>query len=199
MKKSICFSLFTFLFSLLSFGQNYVDLARIHYATTPENEFDSIGGNSIVEEFGADITLPIQLNDDNTILTGFYLEQINTQLDPLNPISISTINVKVGFNKKHSEKWNGTYILLPKLASDFINLTSKDFQIGGLVLMKYTKKENLKYSFGLYANGEMYGPMLTPLFGLYYKSKNQKFEANFTLPIWDDTSPSFFITKILKG
>jgi hypothetical protein len=187
MLKSIVFSCLLSLASSLSFGQDYVDLARFHYSTTPANEFDSIGGNTTVEDFGLDVTLPIVINENNTFLTGFNIDQITTKLHPdLNPTTISTINLKIGYNKKHSEKWSGTYMLLPKFSSDFKNISSKDYQFGGLALMKYNKKENLKYTFGAYYNGELFGPFIVPLVGLYYKSSNEKFEANLTLPIWAD-------------
>ena len=187
MMKSIYFSFFFLLFSFLSFGQDYVDLARFHYINTPQNNFDSIGGSTNIEEFGADITLPIKLNDDNAILTGFYLEKINLKLDSgADYRSISTVNLKVGFNRNHSEKWNGTYMLLPKISSDFKNLTGKDFQIGGVILMKYKKSETFKYHIGVYANNDLFSVLISPLLGFYYKSPNDKFEANFTLPIWAD-------------
>ena len=172
-------------------AQKYVDLARFHYATTPQNNFDSLPGSTNIEEFGADITLPIKLSDENAFLTGLYLEQIKTKLHPLAGFTkISTVNVKVGFNRNHSEKWNGTYMLLPKLSSDFKKITGKDFQIGGVILMKYKKSENFKYHLGVYVNNDLHGPLITPLLGLYYKSPNGKLEANFTLPIWADINYS---------
>jgi len=181
---------FSFVFSLLSFvcfGQDYVDLARFHYYTTPQNNFDSINGNTTVEDVGLDVTLPIVLNEKNTILTGFNIDQITTKIHPdFNPTTISTVNLKIGYNKKHSEKWTGTYMFLPKISSDFKSLSNKDYQFGGLVLMKYNKKENLKYNIGMYYNSELFGSFLVPLLGLYYKSANDKFEANLTLPIWAD-------------
>ncbi|MGB0888574.1 MAG: DUF6268 family outer membrane beta-barrel protein [Vicingaceae bacterium] len=187
MKKA--FILFLF-FSLLTFNfyaQDYVDLARFHYSDTPQNNFDSIGGSTNVKDFGLDVTLPIVINEENTFLTGFNIDQITTKIHPnFNPVTISTVNLKIGYNKKHSEKWSGTYMFLPKISSDFKNLSSTDYQFGGLALMKYTKKENLKYSFGAYYNGELFGPFVVPLLGLYYKSPNEKFEANLTLPIWAD-------------
>ena len=187
MIKSFFFSYFLFLISFLSFGQNYVDLARFHYSNTPQNEFDSIGGNTNIEDLGVDITLPIKLNDSNVILTGLNLDQIKTKIHPLgNFQTISTINLKIGYNKKYSKKWSGTYMLLPKLSSDFKKISSKDFQLGALILMKYNKKENLKYNLGVYYNNELFGPFLVPLLGLYFKSQNDKFEANLTLPIWAD-------------
>lgn len=170
-------------------GQDYVDVAKFHYASTPENNFDSILGATTIEEFGADITLPIPLNDSNTILTGFYLEQIKTQFNPLIPSEkISTIQLKMGFNRKHSSKVSGTYMLLPKISSNLEESSSKDFQFGALALFKLTKNEYFKYNAGIYYNGELFGPFIVPLFGFYYKSPNDKFEANFTLPIWADAN-----------
>ena len=189
MVKSFSLSLLFTLCSLLSFGQDYIDLARFHYANTPQNNFDSINGNTNIEDVGLDVTLPIKLNDNNAILTGFNIDQIKTKLHPLaNYTTISTINLKIGFNKKHSDKWSGTYLFLPKISSDFKNLTSKDYQFGGLILMKYNKKNNLKYNVGVYYNSELFGPFIVPLLGLYYKSANDKFEANLTLPIWADVN-----------
>ena len=170
-------------------AQTYVDLARFHYSTTPHNDFDSIAGNTTLQDFGVDITLPIKLNDSNAILTGLNLDQIKTKFHPLYDFqTVSTVNLKIGYNKKHSKKWRGTYLFLPKISSDIKNITSKDFQLGALILMKYNKKENLKYNVGLYYNNELFGPFLVPLLGLYYKSKNDKFEANLTLPIWADVN-----------
>ena len=177
-------------YSLISVNaQNYVDLARFHYSTTPQNNFDSINASTDIEDFGVDITLPIQLNDSNAILTGLNLDQITTQLNPASHFqTVSTVNLKIGYNKKYANKWSGTYMLLPKISSDFKNLSSKDFQLGALILMKYNKKENLKYNLGLYYNNELFGPFIVPLIGLYYKSSNNKFEANLTLPIWADVN-----------
>ncbi len=197
MIKSIIFSCLFSLVSCFSLAQDYVDLARFHYSDTPQNNFDSIGGTTTVKDFGLDVTLPIVINDDNTFLTGFNIDQITTKIDPnLNPFTVSTVNLKFGYNKKHSEKWSGTYMFLPKISSDFKNITSTDYQFGGLVLMKYSKKENLKYTVGAYYNGELFGPFIVPLLGMYYKSSNEKFEANLTLPIWADFN--YKLNKFMK-
>ena len=167
-------------------AQDYVDLAKFHYAITPRNDFDSINGSTTIREFGADITLPIKLNEQHTILTGLYLEKIQTRLHPLSEkIAVSTINLKMGYHRKHNKKWSGTYLLLPKISSDLENLSSNDFQLGGLVLMKYAST-TLKYNFGVYYNKELFGSFFVPLIGFYYQNKNKKLEINATLPIWAD-------------
>ena len=172
-------------------AQDYVDLIKNHYAISPNNSFDSIGGKTDVVEFGTDITLPIVLKNENVFITGIAAEQINLKLHPhTKSYNLSSIALKLGYQAKHSEKISGTYMLLPKLASDFKNLGGKDLQLGGLALYKIKKSELFKYHAGLYYNGELFGPFVVPLLGFYYKSENKKFEANFTLPIWADVNYS---------
>jgi hypothetical protein len=91
---------------------------------------------------------------------------------------------------KHGNKWSGTYVALPKLASDFSNLGANDFQIGGLALLekKYSSRKVLK--FGAYVSSENFGTTVTPIIGLWYKSKNGKFYVNATLPIRADVNYS---------
>lgn len=198
MKSFYFYFLFSFV-SIASIGQNYVDLAKFHYSNTPHTSFDSIGINETtqVQEMGADIMLPIQLDSNNTILAGLFLEKIKSQFEaPLGKQYVSTINLKIGFNTNHSKKWNGTYMLLPKLSSNFqTSITHKDFQLGALVLMKYKRRENFKYHIGLYYNNDLFGPFFVPLLGIYYKSPNDKLEINMTLPIWADINYRF--SKIL--
>lgn len=172
-------------------AQDYVDLIKNHYAISPNNSFDSIGGSTNVAEFGTDITLPIVLKNENIFITGIAAEQIKLNLHPLGTNkTISSLTLKLGYQSNHSEKVSGTYMILPKLASDFKTIGNKDFQIGGLALYKIKKSELFKYHAGLYFNKELFGPFIVPLFGFYYKSENNKFEANFTLPIWADINYS---------
>ncbi len=174
-------------FNKFLFSQDYVDLAKFHWATSPNNTFDSIGGKTNVEEIGADILLPVKLNDAHIVLTGLYVEQIKTQFHPLaETSSLYTFNLKIGYNRIHSEKWSGTYMFLPKLSSDMEITSPKNMQFGGLLLMKYSKSKTQNYSFGAYYNNELFGPFVVPLLGMYYKSANEKFEVNATLPIWAD-------------
>ena len=172
-----------FLLSLLNFvsAQNYVDLAKIGYAVTPFNNYDSLKGISTqIQEFSSDITLPIALDSSKSIITGVLFEQISLVNQPANQSTFYTINPKIGININHSEKVSGTYVLLPKISSDLTSgLTLKHFQFGGLGLVQIKKSSQFKYKFGAYYNQELFGPFLVPLLGFYYKSKNKKFEANF--------------------
>ena len=152
-------------FALTANAQNYIDIARFSYGNTPFNNFENTYEKTI-------------------ILTGFSADRSRLLLDPdfPNHTALNKVRLQLGLNQVHSEKWTGTYVLLPSIASDFETVTNEDFQIGLLTLFTYTKKENLKYKFGFYANTENYGPLFVPLLGLYYLSPNQKFESTLLLP-----------------
>jgi len=186
--KKILFVSLLFVASRAS-AQNYVELAKFYYNNSAANYFENSNSSTRIEELGADITLPILVNNTDAFLTGLVYERTQVRLFESEPEeTISILGLRVGLSKKHSDKWTGTYLLIPKIASDFESITRKDFQIGVIALMKYTKRENLNYKLGAYYSSEFFGPMFVPLFGLYYLSPNEKFETNLTLPFMVDAN-----------
>lgn len=190
------------LFAVIGFSstaQNYVDVAKFHYANTPVNQFDSATNGTRVQEYGLDFTYPIKLKSGHAILTGFYAESISTQTSPENSnlTSVGTILLKAGINLKHNEKVSTTLLLLPKISSDFKAWGPKDYQLGALALTKIKKSENFTYQAGLYYNGELFGPFFVPILGFYYQSPNKKFETNVKIPISVDVN--YAIKPWLKG
>jgi hypothetical protein len=165
-------------------AQNYIDIVRFSYANTPLNSFENTSEQTKVEEFGLNLTFPVVLNEKTIILTGLSADKSRLKLDPDFPdhTSLNKVRLQIGLNQVYSEKWTGTYVLLPSIASDFETITNEDFQVGLLTLFTYSKDKNLKYKFGFYANTEKYGPLFVPLLGLYYLSPNQKFESTLLLP-----------------
>ena len=179
--------------SLIANAQDYIDLGKFHYANTPVNQFDSATNGTRIQEMGLDLTIPLVLKNGNAIITGIYAESISTKVAPQhsNLTSVYSTMLKIGMNFKYGEKWEGTYILLPKISSDFKQIGSQDFQLGAYALFKYKKQENFNYKFGLYYNQELFGPFFVPILGLYYRSKNKKFETNINLPIAADANYAF--------
>lgn len=175
---------FLFLVVLNIQAQNYVDLIKLNAGTTPLNTFDSSRSQSVLNEYGADLSLPIKLNDKSAILTGLTYENIQTKLFPDQAMqSISGVTLKLGLNHNFNEHFSTTLVFLPKLATNFGTLTNKDMQLGGIALFKYAVSKNLNYRYGLYYNSERFGPFFVPLLGVYYLSKNSKFELNVMLPL----------------
>jgi hypothetical protein len=171
-------------------AQQYVDVGKVFYANTPVNQFDTLTNSTRIQEFGIDLNVPVPIKNGHALLFSLYGESVRTDVNPVEPnlTSVYTINPRLGINYKHNDKWTGTYLLLPKLSSDFKAIGVKDFQFGAIALLKYNKTENFSWKFGMYYNGELFGPFFVPLIGFYYLSPSQKFEMNVNLPLSVDAN-----------
>ncbi|MFN8115137.1 MAG: DUF6268 family outer membrane beta-barrel protein [Bacteroidia bacterium] len=180
--------LFRFLLAgSLGFSQNYVDVLKVSASTTPNNTFDSSSTKTKLNELMVDLTVPVKINEDFSVLTGVIYEDIQTKLFADGIVkNFGSTSVKLGFNKRLTEKWSTTVVALPKIASDYNSFNSRDFQMGGIALFKYKKRDNLNFKTGLYYNSELFGPFFVPMLGMYYQSPNKKFEANILLPLQAD-------------
>ena len=139
----------------ISSAQNYIDILKLNLNTTPLNQFDSSTQSTRVKEIGADLTLPIKINDKLAILTGLTYENIQSNVfENQSSISVSSINLKIGVNKSIAQHWTASFIFLPKNSSDFKVIGKNDFQFGGIALFKYLKREDFNYKFALYYNSE---------------------------------------------
>jgi len=185
------FILFCLLWSLTSYGQQYVDLVKLNYSNTPVNPFDSLTNGTRVQEYNLDFILPVVLDEKYTLLFGGYAEGVVAKTDPTQTglTSVYSTLLKVGVQVKHSKNWSASYLFMPKIASDFKGtLGPSDFQYGGFVRFKRKLSDRKNYSFGLYANSELFGPFFVPLIGFYYLSPDHKFETNLTLPLYADAN-----------
>ncbi len=179
--------LIVFVFVQFADAQSYVDLIKINHNNTLQNNFENSAVTTNITETDLELTLPLVINTQTNFLTGFIFEKIDTQLfEDETRESFSSFSLKLGMNKIHSEKWSGTFVLLPKVSSDFEHLTKRDFQIGGFALLKYKKNEFTSYKVGLYSNAELFGPWVVPLFGIYYLSPSNQFEVNVVAPFLAD-------------
>jgi hypothetical protein len=166
-----------------------VDLFRIGYGQTLNNNFEGVDSNTNVTSFEVGFTFPIVLNENHALITGADFSLNAVQLFPDATYSnLYSTNIKVGMASTWSEKWSSTIVLLPKIASDYKKITTNDFYFGGFALLKLKKSENLKYRFGIYATQEAFGLFTTPILGWYYLSSNKRFEMDMSLPIAADVS-----------
>lgn len=199
--KKIIFFLLILPFSLEA--QNYVDLLRIGYGQTFNNNFDSSSATTNIDFLEADLTFPVVLNNNNALITGVAFSKNRLQLFPKddrdiiysgvdqnNYAGLYSTTLKLGLASKYNEKWSSTIVLLPKIASDYKKINSDDFYIGGFALLKLQKKDNLIYRFGVYGSTEAFGFFTTPIIGWYYLSENKKFEMDMSLPIAADINYS---------
>ncbi|OIQ37802.1 MAG: hypothetical protein BM563_07585 [Bacteroidetes bacterium MedPE-SWsnd-G1] len=195
MRKLLILSVFLPFFSI---AQEYADILKVGYSYAPNVKFKNYDEQTDVNSFEANLTLPIVLNDKHALITGIDFNSSRLLLSPEYNQSTTLYNtlLKIGLATTHSEKWSTTFVLLPKIASDYKSISSDDFYFGGYATAKFIKSENLSYRFGFYTSTEAFGLFATPIFGAYYKSPNTKFEVDASLPIKADVNYSVGKTKI---
>lgn len=187
MKKMKLLVLFT-LFTVGVNAQDYVDIFKLSLNNATLGNVDSDYETS-VNNLNMEVYYPKKLSEKAVLLTGFTVE--NTRLnfsEGAERSNLTMTRLNLGMKYQHSKKWSGTYVFLPKIASDFDNIGSNDFQFGGLAVFDYQYSEGYKIKFGLYASSENHGSTITPLIGLWHRSKGNKFYINATLPIRMDAN-----------
>lgn len=178
------------LFTVSVSAQDYVDIFKLSLNNATLGNLDNDYETS-VNNLNMEVYYPKKLSEKTVLLTGFTVE--NTRLnfsEGAERTSLTMTRLNLGMKYQHSEKWSGTYVFLPKIASDFDNIGSNDFQFGGLAVLDYQYNETSKVKFGLYASSENHGSTITPLIGIWHRSKDSKFYINATLPIRMDANYS---------
>jgi len=194
LKKILFYLLF---YPTLVLAQDYIDLFKTGYGKTFNNRFSNSSEETEVTTFDANLTYPLVLSDKNTGITGASFNSGNLQLFPNSGnTSLYSTTLKIGLATTINEKWSSTIVLLPKIASDYKNITGDDFYIGGYAVLKQKKKENLIYRFGLYASSEAFGIFSTPIIGWYYLSPNNKFEMDVSMPIAADINYTLGFARV---
>lgn len=188
--KFICSFLLVFAFAKAASAQSYVDLVKINYGTVINAGFEDSDAETNVTLVDLSLTYPIKLSEQTAIVTGLDYSNQTVDLFPnaLEETSLSSLTLKAGLSIKHSDRWSGTYLLLPKIASQDLETGSEALFFGGLVLMKYQKTARIQYRFGAYGTSEGFGTLVTPIVGLYYQSENKHWEATLNLPINGDVN-----------
>lgn len=188
---------FLFLSPISIFAQEYVDLLKISYGQSFNNEFEGTSESTSVKSFDADLTFPVVLNEKNAFITGGFYSRNNLQLFPNGPFtSLHSTTLKLGVATTYNDTWSSTVVFLPKFSSDYVNSTEDDLYYGGVILVSYQKKERLKYRFGVFGTGQAFGFFTTPIIGLYYLSPDSKFEIDASIPVSADINYTFGITTL---
>ncbi|MBQ4819424.1 DUF6268 family outer membrane beta-barrel protein [Aquimarina sp. MMG016] len=173
-------------------AQDYVDLVKVDYGNLFNAGFENNDATTNVTSLNVNITYPIKLDDNFAILTGIDFTQQGLDLFPNgDQFTLHSIRLKVGLNIKHSDRWSGTYLFLPKIASEKLHTDDNYLFYGGLAILKYQKSEKLQYRIGAYLSSEGFGILTTPILGLYYLSEQKKWEMTANLPINADVNYRF--------
>ncbi len=175
-------------FAKAATAQSYVDLVKVNYATVVNAGYENSEAETNVNTFDVSLTYPIKLSEKTAIITGVDYSNQQLEIFPnTEEVSLSSLTLKVGVSIKHSDTWSGTYVLLPKIASQNLDFDNA-FQMGGIALLKYQKSETIQYRFGVYSSTEGFGTIVTPILGLYYLSESKYWESTINFPINGDVN-----------
>ena len=120
MKKTV-FSILLIGFAFITSGQNYVDLVKFTHTQIPNSTF--INNENIstpITQTKLSTSLPISLSDSLAFLTGIDYELHRLKINRGDCyVEFKYSNAQTWFNVKHNRKLSGTYLALPKIASDF--------------------------------------------------------------------------------
>lgn len=173
-----------------SLAQDYIDLVKVSYNQATLGNVDN-DNETKVGNTNAEVYFPLPVSSKLVAIAGFTYENTRLGLNHTDMRSnLIMTRLNLGVKYEHGNNWSGTYVMLPKLASDFDDLGNDDFQMGGLALLEKRYSGSYSLKFGAYLSSENFGTTLTPLVGLWYKSNNQKFYINATLPIRADANYS---------
>lgn len=167
-------------------AQDYVDVLRLSSNNTTLGNIDNEYTTSVYNQ-QLQIYYPIRANESLVFLTGLTFENTTMNLlDGNAPENLLMTRLNLGIKHNHSKRLTGTYLILPKIASNFKEIGLRDLQLGGLALLGYKISDLCTVKLGLYVSSENHGSTVTPLLGLWYRSKNRKFFINAVLPIRAD-------------
>ena len=188
--------LFLFLSSIAT-AQNYVDIFKIGYGQSFNNDFEGTANSTQIKTLEADLTLPLVLNEQTAIVTGLSFSRNSQQLFPEGEfVGLYSTALKAGLSHKFNEKYSATLIFLPKIASDYEDISGDDFYFGGYGIFRIHKSERLVWRIGGYASSEAFGIFSTPIFGWYYLSPSGRFEMDMSLPVAADINYCLGLTTI---
>lgn len=167
------------------FSQQKFTVATVDYMFSPQNTYVEKDTSSFTGYLSGSISYPVVLNEKSTIITGIRANSWAVKYDPelLWPANYYSLGLTLGYNHQFNENKSFTFILLPRLNSDFKSITSNALQLGFISSYNKRSSETFLWKVGLYFNTEFFGPFVVPLFGLNWNVSDKLYILG-DLPIW---------------
>lgn len=163
-------------------AQKYTDLISVSEQYSLANGYKFGNEKCDVHDQTFAAKAPLKINSKDYLLVGFSANHLQF-VGNIFPggSSFTALTMQLGYIGNFG-RYNLTAVALPKISGDFAEITHRDFQMGGLLVLsvKYTDKLKLKY--GCYYNQEFFGPLIVPIIGLDWKV-NEKLRVFGNLPI----------------
>ena len=178
--------------SSIAIAQESIDLITVsgRYGI-PRPYKSQYAGKATETALLVNIRAPIPLNKAKTSLwyNNFTYTQASVRNDEklptgiVDPISIHGFILQTGFMKRFDNGTGFQLLFAPRFMTDFDDINSKNWQLGGVALFEKRYNEKLLIRFGLLYNQELFGPILTPLVDLDWRISD-KWSIVGLLPIY---------------
>jgi hypothetical protein len=153
-------------------AQPYIDPINIRYT----HAFRNNNGNATPFShlyIGPD--LPLKMKKNKIVVFSPFYENwnIDSASNKNYLPSVSGIGIAIStIFPVDKNYWTLTLTTIPRFNSEALKLKNS-FQLGGLILATYKKKETLKYKMGVYLNSEFFGLFVMPLLGIDWEINNR--------------------------
>lgn len=163
-------------------AQKYTDLFSAGVQYSPSNSYNSGSAKCAIMDQNYGAKAPLKVNASDYALVGFSLNRLNFIGDSMpGGDGFTAMTLQLGYIANFG-RYNLTAVALPKISSDFAEVTGRSFQMGGLVVFSVKHTDNFKLKYGCYYNQEFFGPLIVPIIGLDWKV-NEKLRVFGNLPI----------------
>lgn len=171
--------------STIALSQNHIDLANVYWRTSPFNSIDGSTEKRHFNMYVADAKLPVVINDKNVFITGLEyqhnsIQQVNSS--SVFDMSFASSTLQLGWEHKWNDRSKMLFMSFTRLNTDYVNVDATHLQFGGLAFGTTERTDDFHWKYGLYYNGEFFGPMFVPLFGFNWKI-NDKWRLKTVIPI----------------
>ena len=175
MKIRILFVM-AFVFMLKVSGQERLDLFTLGGTYGFPTAYDSIyQGKGTETGVTASLVAPARLSEKsiwyNSLNYFFWGVDNDEEMaeDIMNPIRLHGFILRTGLVREFEKGRTLQLIFAPRFMTDFKNINSDHFQLGGIVTYGKRYSEKLRMGFGALFNQEFFGPNLVPLIDLDWK------------------------------
>ncbi len=174
-------TLFLFVF-FTCFSQPFVDILNTSFQSLNTTYKDSSKLKNTTSNYFLNITLPIKIDSQTTVIVRFYGENLQTTMKSEN-FNLSSVILPLGLQcETKNKKWRYLGLVMPKLSGHLKEETSsKDFQLGVYGLVTYNKKPAVKFKLGFFYNREFFGNFFWPLIGIDWRVSD-RFQMYGVLP-----------------
>lgn len=168
-----------------AFGQKSIDLGNVYWRISPANGIEGFAGKRTMNMFAADAKAPIVLNDNDVLIFGleYQYNSITSNSILHSDYRFSSSMLQIGWEHKWNERSKMLFMAIPRFNSDYNDVRfNHHFQLGGLALGTTSRSEKFDWKYGVYYNGERFGPMIVPLFGFNWRI-NDQLQFKLTIPV----------------